>query len=192
MGSISNINFPTMSETVLNNEVSSGETIIEWSYSGKAMRGQALLFLLISLAAVTGGGSAMVTKWCSTAYPLMWICIIGGLLLLWGYHYAVYFYRVWTIHYRLTDRHFYSYNGLLTRVCDSMELIHIDDMQLIQTLVDRIFNGGVGHLVIFCAADKVNQVLHMKGIDNPKEIFEKINSLRTALRAKRSILSTGG
>jgi hypothetical protein len=39
--------------------------------------------------------------------------------------------------------------------------------------------------------DKTDSKLVLKGIDKPKEIFEKINSLRTALRAKRSIL-TGG
>lgn len=177
-----------MPETTQNNS-ESPEVNIEWSYSGKAVRAQALLFVLLSLLLVGGGGYAMFIKWCSMFLAL---CVIaGGLVLLWGYHYTVYFYRVWTIRYRLTDRNFYAHRGLFTQTSDSMELIHIDDVRLVQTLFDRLFNGGVGSLILFCAADKTDKQLVLKGIDKPKEIFEKMNSLRTALRAKRSIL-TGG
>lgn len=180
-----------MSDTAQNKEVPSGSLNMEWSYSGKALRAQMLLFVLLSLIAVGGGIYVTVVGSLGTSFHLVWYFILGGLLLIWGYHYTVYYYRVWTIRYRLTERHFYAYHGLFTRICDSMELVHIDDMRLVQTLFDRIFNGGVGTLIIFCAADKTNPELHMKGIEKPGEIFEKINSLRTALRAKRSILTSG-
>jgi hypothetical protein len=72
-----------------------------------------------------------------------------------------------------------------------MELIHINDVRLVQTLFDRIFNGGVGKLVIFCKQDNTDSELLLTGIDKPGEIFEKIDSLRTALRTKRSILPSG-
>jgi len=181
-----------MSETAQNSTTPSGGVNIEWSYSGKAMRAQAILFAILSLVVAGAGGYATVAKLLGEFSILIWCIIGGGLILLWGYHYAVYFYRVWTIRYRLTERHFYAYHGLFIRISDSMELVHIDDMRLAQTLFDRIFNGGVGTLVIFCAADKTNPEMHMKGIEKPQEIFEKINSLRTALRAKRSILTSGG
>jgi uncharacterized membrane protein YdbT with pleckstrin-like domain len=178
-----------MSETSQNGVTSSGELNLEWSYSGKALRAQALLFALISLALVGGGLYAtFVVKYSLTA----WYCIAGCLLLLWGYHYSIYFYRIYTIRYKLTERHLYADRGLFTQVRDTTELIHIDDVQLVQTLFDRIFNGGVGRLVIFCAADKTDTKLTLLGIDKPREIFEYINSARTALRAKRSILTGGG
>ena len=180
-----------MSGTAQNGGVTS-ELNIEWSYSGKAMRAQAILFTLISLILVSGGVYATIVGWLSTYYLLTWYGIAGCLVLLWGYHYVVYFYRVWTIRYQLTDRHLCSYRGLLTRVRDTMELILIDDVQLIQTLFDRIFNGGVGRLVIFSSSDKTTGGKWvLTGIDKPQEIFEHINSARTALRAKRSILAGG-
>jgi uncharacterized membrane protein YdbT with pleckstrin-like domain len=168
------------------------EVNIDWSYSGKAMRAQVLLFFIISSVMVGGGVYATLAGWLDSLYPVNWWCaMIVGLALLWGYYYTVYFYRVLTIRYRLTDRHLYAHKGLFTRTCDSMELIHINDVRLVQTLFDRLFNGGVGRLIIFCPVDKTDSELVLTGIDKPKEIFEKINSLRTALRAKRSIL-TGG
>ena len=180
-----------MSGTTQNEAVPTG-TLIEWSYSGKALRAQALMYALLSLIMVGGGlYVTFFTNWFSTFYLPAWCGITGCLVLLWGYHYAVYFYRVYTIRYQLSERHLYADRGLFTRVRDATELIHIDDVQLIQTLFDRIFNGGVGRLVIFCAADKTDGKQTLFGIDKPKEIFEHINSARTALRAKRSIL-TGG
>jgi uncharacterized membrane protein YdbT with pleckstrin-like domain len=180
-----------MPDTTKNESVSSPELNIEWSYSGKALRAQAILFGLLSLFLVGGGVYATVADWFGTSYLLAWYCIAGGIVLLWGYHYAVYFYRTYTIRYRLTERHLYAYQGLFTQVSDTTELIHIDDVQLVQTLFDRLVNGGVGKLVIFCAADKTDSKLTLLGIDKPREIFEQINSARTSLRAKRSIL-TGG
>lgn len=184
-----------MTDTTQNetNEVASAEGLkIEWSYSGKALRAQCFLFILLSLLLIGGGVYATCADWFGTYYLTAWYSITGLLLLFWGYHYTVYFYRVWTIRYRLTERHLYCYRGLFTHTCDSMELIHIDDTRLVRTLFDRLFNGGVGSLVIFCAADKTDSKLVLSGIDNPKEVYEKIDSLRTELRAKRSILTSGG
>ena len=166
-----------------------GEVNVEWSYSGKAMRAQAFSFVLFSLLAVGGGLYATFTGWLGSSYLPAWYSIAGAMVLLWGYYYAVYFYRTWTIRYRLTDQRLYTHRGLLTRTSDSMELIYIDDMRLVQTLFDRLFNGGVGCLIIFCRADKTDSKLVLAGIEKPHEIFEKIDSTRTALRAKRSILT---
>ena len=182
-----------MSDTIQNNEGMSSVDF-EWSYSGKAMRAQTLLFVLLSLLAVSGGLYAtLAADWLGEHYLEAWCAITGSLVLLWGYHYTVYFYRILTIHYRLTERHLYSHRGLFTKVSDSMELVLIDDAQLTQTLFDRIFNGGVGRIVLYCDADKTSDgKLVLIGIDKPREVFEKINSLRTALRAKRAILTGGG
>lgn len=163
-----------------------GALNVEWTYSGKAMRAQAILFGLISLLLIGGGIYATVAN---LPYLVIWYCIVGALILLWGYYYTIYFYRVLTIRYRLTDQRLYAYRGLFTRISDSMELVYIDDIRLVQTLFDRILNGGVGSLHILCASDKTDSDLVLKGIDKPQEIFEKIDMARAELRAKRSILT---
>jgi uncharacterized membrane protein YdbT with pleckstrin-like domain len=180
-----------MSDVAQNKEGISSGVDIEWSYSGKTMRAQALLYVILSLVLF---GVAVYAKMLNnprlpylTAY-----CIVAGcFILLWVYYFTLYFYRVYTIRYRLTERHLYCYRGLFTRTSDSMELIHINDVRLVQTLFDRIFNGGVGRLVIYCPQDKTDGELVLTGIDRPREIFEKIDTLRTSLRTKRSILPSG-
>jgi len=164
---------------------------IEWSYSGKAMRAQALLYVLLSLILLGVGVYAFNIDHPRLPFRLACYIIAGCLVLLWGYYYAIYLYRVYTIRYRLTERHLYCHRGLFTRTSDSMELIHINDVRLVQTLFDRIFNGGVGRLIIYCPQDKTHGELVLLGIDKPREIFEKIDALRTALRTKRSILPSG-
>ena len=185
-----------MSETTQNNtsapSVKPGELNLEWSYSGKAMRAQMILFVLLSLIAVGGGMYATTAGILGSTYLPIWYIIAGALILLWGYFYAVYFYRTWTIRYRLTEQRLYVRRGLLTQTSDSMELIQIDDVRFIQTFIDRRINGGVGILVIFCSADKTDKKLVIKGVDNPHNIFEKIDSRRAAIRAERSILPGGG
>jgi uncharacterized membrane protein YdbT with pleckstrin-like domain len=167
----------------------------EWTYSGKAMRGQFILLCLFSLILIGGGLYATFADLLGTEhgsyYTLTWYSIGGGLVLLWGYYYAVYFYRVLTIRYKLTDQRLYVYHGLLTRTTDSMELVYIEDVRLEQTLFDRIFNGSVGKLIIYCPADRTDKNLVLRGVDKPLHIFEKIDTARAAIRAKRSIL-TGG
>jgi uncharacterized membrane protein YdbT with pleckstrin-like domain len=167
------------------------EMDMEWSYSGKAMRAQAILFWILTLAVTAGGLYATFTNLLGSFYFIVWCGIAAGLVLLWGYFYTIYFYRVWTIRYKLTDQRLYAYRGLLTRTSDSMELVYIEDVQLIQTLFDRLFNGGVGRLTIFCPSDRTDNKFILTGIDKPMEVFEKIDSARAAVRAKRSIL-TGG
>jgi uncharacterized membrane protein YdbT with pleckstrin-like domain len=179
-----------MSDPVSNNEGSSLN--LEWSYSGKAMRAQALLYVLLSLILI-GIGIYATFFMESTRLPALtaWSIIAGLLILLWGYYYTTYFYRVYTIRYRLTEKHLYCYYGFFTRTSDSMELIHIKDVRLVQTLFDRLFNGGVGKIVVYCPQDKTDSELIIAGIEKPREIFEKLDSLRTALRTKRSILPSG-
>jgi uncharacterized membrane protein YdbT with pleckstrin-like domain len=181
-----------MSDVPQNKVESPSGVDIEWSYSGKSMRAQALLYVILSLVLIGLGVYATIYDG-KVQLPALtaWYIITGLLVLLWGYFYTLYFYRVYTIRYRLTERHLYRYRGLFTRTSDSMELIHINDVRLVQTLFDRIFNGGVGRLVIYCPQDKTDAELVLTGIDKPREIFEKIDSLRTALRTKRSILPSG-
>jgi hypothetical protein len=70
-----------------------------------------------------------------------------------------------------------------------MELVYIEDVQLIQTLFDRLLNGGVGQLLIFSSSDKTHSRLMITGIENPQLIFEKVDTARAEVRAKRAIIS---
>jgi hypothetical protein len=63
--------------------------------SGKALRTQTLLFLFLSLLLVGGGVYATFANWFSGTYYLSaWYVITGCLVILWGTHYTIYFYRM--------------------------------------------------------------------------------------------------
>ncbi|MDR2440044.1 MAG: PH domain-containing protein [Planctomycetaceae bacterium] len=163
---------------------------IQWSYSGKAMRTQCLLYWVITFL-LFGGGLYLTffTGLLGTVYLWVWIGIVVLLITLWVQFFVIYLYRTWTLHYKLTNHRLYVYQGFFTKTSDSMELVYIEDVQLVQTLWDRLFNGGVGRLIIFSSADKTHSQLVITGIENPQSIFEKVDTARANVRAKRAIIS---
>ncbi|MDR2706898.1 MAG: PH domain-containing protein [Planctomycetaceae bacterium] len=178
---------PTVENSVSNEKIEKEE--IQWAYSGKAMRAQCCLYWIITLLLFGGGLYLTFTGLLNTAYLWVWIGIVILTALLWIQFFAAYFYRTWTLHYKLTTHRLYTYQGLFTKTSDSMELVYIEDVQLVQTFLDRLLNGGVGRLVIFSSADKTHRQLIITGIENPQSIFEKVDTARANVRAKRAIIS---
>ncbi|MDR2115804.1 MAG: PH domain-containing protein [Planctomycetaceae bacterium] len=162
---------------------------IQWAYSGKAMRAQCCLYWIITFLLLGGGLYLTFTGLLGNVYLWAWIGIAGLALILWIQFFATYFYRTWTLQYKLTNHRLYTYKGLFTKTSDSMELVYIEDVQLVQTFWDRILNGGVGRLIIFSSADKTHAQLFITGIENPQSIFEKVDTARATVRAKRAIIS---
>lgn len=174
---------------------------IQWAYSGKAMRAECILYWLITFVFLIGGIYFSVTGKLGAIYPWTWVGISVILAVIWIRFTGTYLYRTWTIRYRLTETRLYSEVGLFNKITDSMELVYIDDIQLQQTLFDRLINGGVGRLVIFSSGDKTHPTeknpgtpgksggMPIIGIDHPREIFNKLDTARAKVRAKRAILS---
>jgi uncharacterized membrane protein YdbT with pleckstrin-like domain len=170
---------------------------LKWSYSGKAMRFLWFCLILFSVILLAAG---VILSWKGTLagyFSSSWIAILAVLLIVWGWYYAVYFYRTLFVKYELTDSRLYNIDGFITKKRNSMELVFIEDMRLTQHLWDRLFNGGVGTIEIFSSSDKTNTptgkanitVIYIIGVENPQDIFELIDTLRSDLRKKRSILS---
>ncbi len=163
---------------------------LEWTYSGKAMRAVCILYWCITIMLVAFGVYLTMFAGLNDYYLPIWGCSLGVAAVLWLVFYTVYFYRTLTIRYKMTDQRLYTYRGLFTRTSDSMELLFIEDILLIQTLWDRILNGGVGTIVIRSSADQSHPELKITGVDGPQEIFTRIDAVRTELRKKRAIMAT--
>ncbi|MDR1963728.1 MAG: PH domain-containing protein [Planctomycetaceae bacterium] len=162
---------------------------VQWGYSGKAMRAQCFLYWVVTFLLFGGGVYLTITGLLDAAYFWAWIGIVVFAAVLWIQFFATYCYRTWSLRYKLTNHRLYTYQGLFTKTSDSMELVYIEDVQLVQTFFDRVFNGGVGRLVIFSSADKTHRQLVIAGIENPQSIFEKVDIARADVRAKRAIIS---
>jgi hypothetical protein len=170
---------------------------IEWGYSGKALRAQYVLYWFITIVLLVLG--VVLSVELNRHYAWIWGSITVLLAIGWIQFCCVYFYRTWSIRYKLTDLRLYSYTGLFTKAQDSMELVFIEDIQLTQTFWDRLLNGSVGTIKIYSNADKTNprpeeggnSVLVISGVDNPQEKFERIDNIRSELRKRRAMLATG-
>ncbi|MDR3199105.1 MAG: PH domain-containing protein [Planctomycetaceae bacterium] len=181
---------PTIENSVsaASNEKTEKEEL-QWAYSGKAMRAQCCLYWIITFLLFGGGFYLTFKELLDSAYLWVWIGIVVLATILWFQFLVTYFYRTWTLRYKLTNHRLYTYKGFFTKTSDSLELVYIEDVQLIQTFWDRLLNGGVGRLIIFSSADKTHSKLLITGIENPQSIFEKVDTARANVRAKRAIIS---
>ena len=158
----------------------------EWTYSGKAMRAQCVLYWAITIV-VAGVTGFLIVK--GTVGDIVGGIALVLLLLLWAHFLCIYFYRTWTIRYRLTEYQLDTIQGLFTKTTDTTELLNIADLQLVITLWDRLLNGGVGKIIVFSSTDKTHPELPLIGIDNPQEMFDVLNAARAEIRKRRALIS---
>lgn len=146
-------------------------------YSGKKMRSWMLMVILITVLFVVLGIFIHAKLGFYT-----WLLILLIPILAWLHFLAAYFYRTWTIKYRLTSHRFYNESGLFKKTIDTLEIIDIEDMQMEQSLWDRLINGGVGTVVIHCN-DKTHPIIRLEGLENPQQAFESIDEIRRQRRS---------
>jgi len=147
------------------------------SYSPKDMFGQGLGVAAITVAAAVAG---IFFQWESPA----WLWALAAIVLVWlalGLQLA---YRRLSIRYRLTNQRFFHERGLLTRVVDRIEVIDMDDITYVQTLIDRLL--GIGTIRI-TSSDRTHPELLVRGIDHVKEVAALMDNARREERLRRGV-----
>lgn len=89
------------------------------------------------------------------------------------------------LRYRITNYRIDWEHGILTRRSDTLELWHVDDISLRQSVLDRIFK--VGRITIQ-SDDKTNPTLDLAGIPNPRPIFETLKARIIAVKRQRGVI----
>ena len=113
-----------------------------------------------------------------------WLVLAVAILILWIYQVGVLKYRQWNIRYELTSQRFIHHTGILRRKTDRIELIDIDDITFEQSLLERLV--GVGTIRID-SSDATDPLLVLRGIENVREVAEKIDDVRRAERRRRGL-----
>ena len=152
------------------------EEVWEGGYCGKAMIGYYVLGGLGLIAILVLGFSiGTSTGWMllGIVAVLMWLAIAGCLM-----------YRKLNIHYELNERRFIHRSGILRRREDRIETIDMDDVSVEQGLLERIV--GVGTITIL-SSDASDPKLVMRGIENAKEVAQKIDRIRRKERRRRGL-----
>lgn len=146
-------------------------------FSPKAMIGSWILAALVTVVAIAasmfanyGGAGVFVAIMVSLA---IWAGL--GLQLL---------YRRYAVEYELTNQRLVHKRGILRRVTNRIETIDIDDVQVEQGFVERMF--GVGTIKIL-SSDVSDPMLIIAGIDGVKEVGKMIDDARRQERRKRGV-----
>jgi hypothetical protein len=153
------------------------EELWQGTYSPRAMApalaGAALLTIAIIVAWIVYRES--ITWWWLplAGIAVTWL-LVGGQLA----------YRIFSVKYRLTNQRFFHEKGILRRVVDRIEVIDMDDITYIQTILDRMLNVGT---IRVTSSDRTHPELVLRGIDGVKDVAAKIDAARRAERIRRGL-----
>lgn len=113
-----------------------------------------------------------------------WLILLGVLAVGWLILASWYFYRRMSVSYELTSQRLIHEAGLLWRTVDRVELIDVDDVTYRQGPVERML--GVGTILV-TSSDKTTPELLLPGIENVREVADKIDDARRKERRSRGL-----
>jgi hypothetical protein len=153
------------------------EELWQGTYSPKAMApalvGTALLTMIIVIVWIIYRES-ITWQWLPLAgIAAIWL-LVGGQLA----------YRIFSVRYRLTNQRFFHEKGILRRVVDRIEVIDMDDITYIQTILDRMLNIGT---IRVTSSDRTHPEIVLRGIDGVKDVAAKVDAARRAERIRRGL-----
>jgi membrane protein YdbS with pleckstrin-like domain len=90
-----------------------------------------------------------------------------------------------TIRYRITNYRIDYGTGLLSRNIDTMELWHVEDIRLHQSLLDRML--GVGTIIVYSHDDTTPQ-LNLHGLPDPMALFNVLKQRVIAVKRQRGVV----
>jgi membrane protein YdbS with pleckstrin-like domain len=90
-----------------------------------------------------------------------------------------------TVSYKITNYRIDIEQGLVARKIDTMELWHVDDIQLNQGVFERLL--GVGTLTVM-SDDQSTPQLPLRGLPNPKSLFDSLKQRVIAVKRQRGVI----
>jgi membrane protein YdbS with pleckstrin-like domain len=90
-----------------------------------------------------------------------------------------------TMKYRITNYRIDVTYGLLSRNTDTVELWHVEDLHLHQTLINRMV--GVGSILI-TSHDATVPKLPLRGLPKPAELFKMLEQRVIAVKRQRGVM----
>jgi len=89
------------------------------------------------------------------------------------------------LRYRISNYRIDYEKGLLGKKIETLELWHVDDIEFEQSFFDRIM--GVGKIIVF-SNDKTTPKLELKGLPNPRPLFESLKQRVIAVKRQRGVI----
>jgi hypothetical protein len=90
-----------------------------------------------------------------------------------------------TIRYRISNYRIDYERGILSKTIDPLELWHVEDVSLHQSLLDRILR--VGSIVVI-SRDDTSPRLELRSLPNPRPLFETLKQRIIAVKRQRGVI----
>ena len=164
---------------------------IQWkgcSYSVKTFRTRTLFWAILTIILLVLGFKFIGTGLDELWKKIAWGVLVGILVIGWVWLWVKILYCRFTIHYRLNYETLEIKKGLFRQTTDTVQIVQVNDLKLVQTLFDKLINGNVGTLFLY-TSDSTDPKLKLSGIDKPVEAFNSINFLRNEFVRRRGIKS---
>jgi membrane protein YdbS with pleckstrin-like domain len=90
-----------------------------------------------------------------------------------------------TVRYRITNYRIDVTSGFFSRNIDTIELWHVEDIRLHQSLFNRMV--GVGTIAV-SSRDQVLPLLSLRGLPRPQELFKMLEQRIIAVKRQRGVM----
>ena len=90
-----------------------------------------------------------------------------------------------TVTYRISNYRIDYERGVLSKNIDTLELWHVEDVRLHQSLLDRILGCGT---ITVVSKDETTPHLDLLGLPNPRPIFENLKQRIIAVKRQRGVI----
>jgi len=153
-------------------------------YSGSPLlRGELGRFFLFALiGAVLIAGSLLLKFMTETPMPgwlVFALILIGIVLVAWP------ILMLKTITYRISNYRIDYERGLLSKNIDTLELWHVEDVRLHQSLLDRILNCGT---ITIITKDETTPKLDLRGLPDPRPLFDTLKQRIISVKRQRGVI----
>lgn len=146
-------------------------------YSAKAMIGSWILAALVTAVAMAAGLLA------NFGGPGILIAVVVSVAIWFGVGMQLLYRRI-SVDYELTSQRLVHRRGIFRRVTNRIEVIDIDDVQVDQGFVERMFSVGTIRIL---SSDTSDPTLTMLGIDQVTVVAKMIDDARREERRKRGL-----
>jgi len=112
--------------------------------------------------------------------------ILFGIVL--GFLWISLIYRIiwarWGHFYRLTNRRLFATTGMLRRRCDQMELLHVKDVFMRETMLERWLSLGT---VVVVSKEAELPTFYLTGVDEPAQVMDLVWKWARAERDRSTV-----
>ena len=143
-------------------------------------------FVFSAIADIAGIGLAIAGiaysgSWLSTALIFCGIALLvaSSLMIVWV------ILGIRSQRYKITRKLIEREQGMLVKRIDALDLGRVKDVELKQSLVDRMLN--IGTIEVF-SSDKTDPVMFIEAIPNPRPVYEQLRDAVIAVAQKRGVI----